>query len=73
MRRITVFAAILGLGVLTACGAGSQADGPADGPQLDAAPCSEVLEAYDEHQQLMATFGSGSGSRVARPCRRSWS
>jgi Spy/CpxP family protein refolding chaperone len=67
MRRITVFAAIVGLCVLTACGAGSQADGPADGLQLDAAPCSQVLEAYDEHQQQMArTFGDGVEGREAQ-------
>ena len=62
MQRITAFAAILGLGVLTACGADSQADGP----QPDAAPCSEVLEAHDEHQRVLTrTSGGGVEGREA--------
>jgi hypothetical protein len=63
VQRIRVCVAILGLGVLTACGAGSQADGP----KLDAVPCSQVLEEYDEHQRVLAkTFGGGAEGREAQ-------
>jgi len=63
VERIRVVAAItFGLGVVTACGADQQADGP----QPDAAPCAEVLEAHDEHQLVLArTAGGGVEGREA--------
>jgi hypothetical protein len=66
MRRIRILGAILGASALTACGAGSQADGPDADPQLDAAPCSQVLEIYDEHERVVTrTFGGGAEGREA--------
>jgi hypothetical protein len=67
VKRIGVLGAVLGLAGLTACGTGAQGDGPAAaGPQLDGVACSEVLEANDEHQRVMArTFGGGPEGREA--------
>lgn len=56
VQRIRVLAGIiLSLGVLAAC----EADQRSGSPQPDAAPCTQVLDTYDEHRSVLARTGGG--------------